>query len=499
MSARKKASSGVSPLSPEVGCVAPNAPWPVVRLGDFATKIGSGSTPRGGEAVYKESGVPFIRSMNVHFGGFKTDGLVYIDATEAERLANVSVEADDVLLNITGASIGRVTTAPREFAGSRVNQHVCIIRPKAEIFGRFLAYFFASPEQQARVMTVQVGATRQALTKSVIENWQIPVPPLPEQRRIVAEIETQWAKLDAGVAALKRVQANLKRYRAAVLKAACEGKLVPTEAELAAKNAKSTKTKSRALSASSALSAVQSPEFETGEQLLQRILTERRKSWTGRGKYKEPVIPDTSNLPPLPEGWAWASMRQVAEVQLGRQRAPQHHTGDNMRPYLRVANVFEAFIDTSDVKTMNFTPVEFERYRLRRGDILLNEGQTPELVGRPAMFRDEVADCCYQKTLLRFRAYNGLLPEFALTVFRSYMHNRRFTRAASITTNIAHLTAEKFVEIEFPLPPLAEQTRIVAEVERRLSVIDELETLVATNLARATRLRQAVLKQAFPI
>jgi type I restriction enzyme S subunit len=190
-------------------------------------------------------------------------------------------------------------------------------------------------------------------------------------------------------------------------------------------------------------------------------------------------------------------VRQVGEVQLGRQRAPQHHTGDNMRPYLRVANVFEARIDTSDVQEMNFTPTEFERYRLHYGDILLNEGQTPELVGRPAIFRDEIAECCYQKTLLRFRAYNAVLPHFALAVFRGYMHNRRFTRAASITTNIAHLTAEKFVEIEFPLPPLAEQTRIVAEVERRLSLVEGLEAVVSANLQRATRLRQSILKRAF--
>jgi type I restriction enzyme S subunit len=168
-----------------------------------------------------------------------------------------------------------------------------------------------------------------------------------------------------------------------------------------------------------------------------------------------------------------------------------------MRPYLRVANVFEARIDTSDVKEMNFTATEFERYRLNYGDILLNEGQTPELVGRAAMFRDEIVNCCYQKTLLRFRAYQGLLPQYALTVFRSYMHDRRFTRAASITTNIAHLTAEKFVEIEFPLPPLAEQTRIVAEVERRLSVVEELETLVNANLQRAIRLRRSILERAF--
>ena len=104
---------------------------------------------------------------------------------------------------------------------------------------------------------------------------------------IVAEIEKQFTRLEAGVAGLRRVQANLKRYRAAVLKAACEGKLVPTEAELARQEGRS---------------------YETGAQLLERILTERRQKWNGKGKYKEPAKPDMANLPPLPEGWTWASL-----------------------------------------------------------------------------------------------------------------------------------------------------------------------------------------------
>src|SRR5664279_4074630 len=112
--------------------------WRIEKLSNLAVKIGSGSTPRGGEAVYVTTGVPLIRSMNVYLSGFKPDGLVYLDQIEAEKLEQVTVQKDDVLLNITGASIGRVTTAPESLAGARVNQHVCIIRPKAELTGRFL-------------------------------------------------------------------------------------------------------------------------------------------------------------------------------------------------------------------------------------------------------------------------------------------------------------------------------------------------------------------------
>jgi len=414
-----------------------------------------------------------------------------LPAAKAPSRAKQVLKAGDVLVSMTRPNLNAVAIVPPDLDGSIGSTGFHVLRGKEAESG-FLFYAVQTPSFIDAMCQKVQGALYPAVRPKDISSFCLPPFSLPQQRRIVAEIEKQFTRLEAGVAALRRVQANLKRYRAAVLKAACEGRLVPTEAELQSGSGvpplDSKGTTKRRDAAST---------FETGEALLARILTERSKNWTGRGTYKEPTVIDAATLPSLPSGWAWASMRQIGEVQLGRQRAPQHHTGDNMRPYLRVANVFEARIDTSDVKEMNFTPTEFERYRLRHGDILLNEGQTPELVGRPAMFRDEVAECCYQKTLLRFRAYDGVLPRFALTVFRAYMHNPRFTRAASITTNIAHLTAEKFVEIEFPLPPLAEQRRIVAEVERRLSVVEELEAVVSANLQRVARLRQAILQKAF--
>src|SRR5215208_1909315 len=159
---------------------------------------------------------------------------------------------------------------------------------------------------------------------------------------------------------------------------------------------------------------------------------------------------------PLPAGWVWGTVREVGEVKLGRQRSPAHHTGPHMRPYLRVANVFEARIDTSDVMSMNFTPEEYEVYRLKAGDVLLNEGQSLELVGRPALYRGEVPGACFQNTLVRFRAGAAVLPEYALAVFRAFLHAKRFQQIARWTTNIAHLGADRFANIEFPLPPLAE-------------------------------------------
>ena len=200
-------------------------------------------------------------------------------------------------------------------------------------------------------------------------------------------------------------------------------------------------------------------------------------------------------LPALPDGWSWAKVADVGEVQLGRQRAPRYHQGANMKPYLRVANVFEDRIDASDVKHMHFDQQEFERYRLVPGDVLLNEGQTPELLGRPAIYRGLPADVAFTNSLIRFQARRGIDPRWALAVFRHHMHSGRFTRESRITTNIAHLSASRFKSIEFPVPPLDEQRRIVEILEDHLSRLDAAPAVLFA-FHRVEALRASLLHHA---
>ncbi|WP_432248899.1 restriction endonuclease subunit S [Streptomyces sanyensis] len=199
----------------------------------------------------------------------------------------------------------------------------------------------------------------------------------------------------------------------------------------------------------------------------------------------------------LPEGWAWATVGEVGEVELGRQRHPDWHTGPKMRPYLRVANVFEDRIDTTSLMEMDFSGV-FDKFRLVPGDILLNEGQSPHLVGRPAMYRGIPEDVAFTNSLVRFRAHGGVLPEWALLTFRHYLHSGRFMREARITTNIAHLSASRLKPVEFPLPPTAEQRRIVDAVDERLARLDEITQLIARTRARAAALRKQVFLDVIP-
>ena len=163
--------------------------WDRARLGDHTLKIGSGVTPRGGEAAYLKSGIPLIRSQNVHMNRFELEGLVRISQEQDSEMADTRVCPGDVLLNITGASIGRVCLAPSQLCPANVNQHVCIIRTDPTIDPAFLSYFLASPEFQRFIVNTEAGATRQALTKGQIEDFQVPRPPLPEQRRIAGQLE----------------------------------------------------------------------------------------------------------------------------------------------------------------------------------------------------------------------------------------------------------------------------------------------------------------------
>lgn len=209
------------------------------------------------------------------------------------------------------------------------------------------------------------------------------------------------------------------------------------------------------------------------------------------------IITKTSSTTDPPSHWCVVTVADAGRVGLGLQRSPKRHTGPNMRPYLRVANVFEDRIDDSDVMSMDMTDDEWERYRLRDGDVLLNEGQSPELLGRPAIYRGDPPNVAFTNSLIRFQANEEVDPDWALFVFRSQMHNRRFMRESQITTNIAHLAAGRFKTVEFPLPPLDEQRSRVVEGRLRLEGCHRLRDEVAFVRSRAAGLRRSVLAAAF--
>lgn len=335
------------------------------------------------------------------------------------------------------------------------------LRPSSRLDPYFLLHFVLQHSFRQRAAQNMAGAVGlRRVPRPYLEQQIIPLPSISEQKRIVAEIEKQFTRLEAGTAALRRVQANLKRYRAAVLKAACEGRLVPTEAELA-------KTEKR------------KAKFETGEQLLARILKERREKWTGRGQYKEPVTADSNGHQQVPAGWALCSIGQVSECLDGKrvpinkeERASRH---GNI-PYYG-ANGQVGWIDD---------------FLFDEPLVLVVEDET--FTGRTIPFSYLVRGKAWVNNHAHvLRATSGLLTSY-LNYSLSYYP---FVDRTTGSTGRRKLTQKALMAAPYFLPPLAEQTRIVAEVERRLSVIEGLEAMVAANLQRAARLRQAVLQRAF--
>ncbi|MEZ6072279.1 MAG: restriction endonuclease subunit S [Pirellulales bacterium] len=461
--------------------------WAWATLSEYA-EIATGTTPRRSDSGYWHGGmIPWVTSTAVN-EPFVRQGNEFVTqlALDETNLKIYPVHTLIVALYGEGKTRGKVSEL---LIDATVNQALGTIRltgPVAE-FRPFVKFYLQSRYENLRRKAA--GGMQPNLNLGILKTIETPIAPLNEQRRIVAKIEELFSDLDAGVAALERAQANLKRYRASVLKAAVEGSLTAQWRE-------------------------QNPEdVEPASELLERILTERRERWEAeqlatyeakgkkppkgwKDKYKPPAEPDVSKLPELPEGWCWVTVEQVGEVQLGRQRSPKNRSKEYPTSYLRAANITEEGIDLSDVLDMEFTPRELERYRLSKGDIVVSEASgSPDQVGKPAVWNDELPKCCFQNTVIRIRPY-VVASDYLLVFFKHCYTNSVFARVAA-GVGINHLSAAKFSMIPVALAPLEEQRVLVDEVESLLSVIRQSDEILDATAARSSRLRQAILKRAF--
>jgi len=276
--------------------------WPYVRLGEFCIKIGSGATPSGGSSVYSDTGeVCLIRSQNIHNFGFKSDGLVFINAEAANKLRNVVVEPNDVLLNITGDSVARVCLAKKEHLPARVNQHVAIVRPDENEFDpRYLCYQLSSPKLQAHLLSIAaVGATRNALTKGMIENLEVIKPPLSIQKEIAEVLESVDKKIEIN----RQINQTLEQIAQAMFKSWFVD-FEPTRAKIAAKEAGG----DQAAIEQAAMCAISG---KTSDQLNQSP-----PETLAQLKATAALFPDAlvdSELGEIPEGWEVKEIKQLAE------------------------------------------------------------------------------------------------------------------------------------------------------------------------------------------
>jgi type I restriction enzyme, S subunit len=205
--------------------------WEIVSFRHLATKFGSGLTPRGGATVYKQEGIPFLRSQNIHFDGLRLDNVAYIDPDLHQQLSGTHIRSGDVLLNITGASIGRVCAVPDTFKEGNVNQHVCIVRPiKRLILPEYLAAYLSTPQMQKEIRIEQNGASREGLAQDAIRSFKILLPRVDEQRKIIQSIRQQTQKLISSASYAEDEISLLREYRTRLIADVVTGKLDVREA-----------------------------------------------------------------------------------------------------------------------------------------------------------------------------------------------------------------------------------------------------------------------------
>ena len=460
------------------------ATWATATVNEIAIEVRSGKSS--GNHSPDPPGLIHIRPMNIsRQGRLDLSEVKYLQEPFPDEFPRLR-EGDTIFNNTNSADLVGKTTCIDTPVDWSYSNHMTVLRFHPQMSSRFFArqlHYFWMKGFFRTILTQyinQATVSKDALTKRIL----VAVPPAPEQLRIVTKLDILSARINKSIAFLQRAHRNSESLTKAVIRAAVTGARFDLQTNLLPKHEVSSTPDAVHQILPSVCQRDRNPQLPRSFPFTELSFT------TEEGQKLELPL----DLPPR---WSWTSVSEAGETRLGKQRSPKDHTGPHIRPYLRVANVFEDRIETSDVKTMNFSPTEFQTYRLERGDILVNEGQSIELVGRAAMFRGELPEVCFQNTLIRFRARNSVDPEFALFVFRYFLHSGYFQRVARWSTNIAHLGLKRFGSLPFPLPPLPEQQQIVKETKRHLSYIAKYEKVISSLLLKAETLIKSIMADAF--
>ena len=403
--------------------------WRLMRVDEIGdVQLGRQRSPKNRSAKFPTK---YLRAANITERGLDLTDVLEMDFKPDERERYLLRPGDIVLSEASGSvsQVGKPAIWKGELPDCCFQNTVIRLRPK-HADPKYLLWVFTHFYRNGLFAKVAAGVGINHLSATKFKQLEIPVPPLPEQGRIVAEMEKQFTRLDAGVAALRRTQANLKCYRAAVLKAACEGRLVPTEIKT----------------------------WEEGR--LGNVLAgvEAGKSF----KCEE---------------------RPPTKSEIG---------------VVRVSAVTWGSYNEFESKTCQDADRVEERYFVKSGDFLFSRANTIQLIGACVIARHVTLRVMLSDKILRFHFSAAVIPRWILYWLQSDFGRHEIERLSTGNQeSMRNIGQERIRQIVVKFPSVTEQKRIVAEVERRLSVMEELGTVVDANLKRATRLRQSILQQAF--
>ena len=477
--------------------------WCAAKLGEIAIGLSPGFPC--GKHNKQGIGVPHLRPMNIlSRGEISLYDLKYVEASDY-----TSLKAGDILFNNTNspALLGK-TSYIRQDTNWAFSNHMTRIQVDENNLSpawiaRYLHYLFETGYFMANCTNHVNQASIN--TGFLSTRVRVPIPPLSEQHRIVDKIEELFTQLDVGIEELRKAQAQLKRYRQAVLKAAVTGELTKEWRE----RTTSCQLVEPQQQAASLL------YVEPAEKLLARILNERRMKWEAdqvkkmkasgktvtnvdwKARYREPQSPDLKQMPALPAAWQWARLDALALIKGGITKDSKRKIKGRLVPYLRVANVQRGYLDLSIMKEIKATKGEILDLKLEQGDVLFTEGGDRDKLGRGWVWNDELPECIHQNHIFRGRLYSKEMSARFISFFSNTCGLDYFLREGKQTTNLASINMTKLSGLPVPVPPAKEQEIIVSEIERCISIADALLQTIEQSLKQAERIRQSILKQAF--
>lgn len=466
--------------------------WLETTVGDVLFEIRSGYSS--GKHNKAGAGIPHLRPMNVSpVGEIAMDDVRYV----APSAGSLRLAKDDVLFTNTSSTVWVGKTALVEKPGDwGFSNHMTRLRVADGMSPEFVArqlHYLCMSGYFAFHCKKHINQSSVA-GKQLAEEVPFRLPPAKEQKRISAKLNRLLARERKLRQQLDELPGLIQQYRAAVLEAACTGRLVPTEAEIARKERR---------------------DFEPASVLLERILVERRAKWEAdqlatmraagkepkddkwKEKFQMPAAPSTEDLPELPSGWAYASMAHVCEIQGGIQKQPKRRPRSNHYPFLRVANVQRGSLELTEIHQIELFERELETFQLRAGDLLIVEGNgSLTEIGRMAVWADQIPDCVHQNHIIRARPSAGFLSQYGTAYWNSPDGTSRVRNVARSTSGLYTLSVGKIESLPVPVPPLLEQARIVEEVERRFSAIARIEAQLLTSLEQVGQLRASLFHNA---
>ncbi len=445
--------------------------WVAIKLEEIVDRLTDGTHQ---PPEFTASGIPFVVIGNVSSDGIDWQSVKkwVSPSTYLSESKRLRASQGDVLYTAVGSyGLAIKVLDDREFMFQR---HIAYIRPNRNLVDpSYLCYALNSPILRRQADREARGVAQKTVTLGSLREFEIPLAPLAEQRRIVARIDALFAEIAEGEAALAAARKGLDTFRRALLKAAVTGELTIDW-------------------------RAASPATETGHDLLTRVAKDRASLASKKRRGGCISTLDTSTLRPLPAGWAWGMLGDIGEVVGGatvdKKRKP---IAAVTVPYLRVANVQRGHLDLSEVKQIMVEKAAAEKLRLIPGDLLLNEGGDRDKIGRGWVWDGSVPGMIHQNHVFRVRLHDDAFNPFFVSHYANEMGRRFFIEEGKQTTNLASISLTKISRLPVPVPPPAEAAEILRRVSDALSASADALAVLDAEAADAARLKQSILKAAF--